>query len=57
MPDTDITIEDQDSGAQAAPAGTTPAKAGKPEDVFTFRRMSGLDQAVLQTDWEWHNLA
>lgn len=33
-------------------AQTSPAK-----DAFTFRRMSGLDQAILETDWEWRHLA
>ncbi|MDE5878789.1 MAG: hypothetical protein K2G99_01995, partial [Desulfovibrio sp.] len=58
MPENASTIDE----AQAATAQPAPAEGGKgapkkPEDVFTFRRMSGLDQASLQTDWEWRNLA
>ncbi|WP_165077016.1 MULTISPECIES: ABC transporter permease [unclassified Desulfovibrio] len=58
MPENDTTMEEeQSSSAQPAPEGGETAAAQKTEDVFTFRRMSGLDQAILQTDWEWRNLA
>ncbi|MBD5417516.1 MAG: ABC transporter permease [Desulfovibrio sp.] len=58
MPENDTTMEEeQNSSAQPAPEAGDTAAAQKTEDVFTFRRMSGLDQAILQTDWEWRNLA
>ena len=57
MPDNDAIIEVQDSALQAANPENGENSAKKPEEVFTFRRMSGLDQAILQTDWEWRNLA
>lgn len=49
------TAENEDSNSQVDK--TQKISAGKPpQEAFTFRRMSGLDQAILQTDWEWRNL-
>ena len=35
---------------------TVPMEAPNAVPAFTFRRMSGLDQAILTTDAEWQNL-
>ncbi|MDE5832344.1 MAG: ABC transporter permease, partial [Desulfovibrio sp.] len=48
--DEQITDPVEDNGSTQVPAEKTAAP------VFAFRRMSGLDQAILQTDEEWQNL-
>ena len=42
----------ENTGVAMQNAETSPQR-----DAFTFRRMSGLDQAILDTDWEWRHLA
>lgn len=57
MPDQKINeaqVEDNSPPAENAAAPAENIK--KSPNAFTFRRMSGLDQAILQTDWEWQNL-
>lgn len=54
--DHNIRMEEYGDPGPGAPAENSRCGAKTAEDVFTFRRMSGLDQATLQTDWEWRNL-
>ena len=57
MPDQKINEAQVEENSPPAENAAAPAEnIKKSPNAFTFRRMSGLDQAILQTDWEWQNL-